>query len=106
MDPLGGTQTIVAIAQLSVACASYSTIRSHCPRSARRPKLGEQVICGPSPSTTVTSNVQYSTSPAASFPRHATLLLPSGNTVPDGRLQIRLVPSQLSVTPTSNFTSA
>ena len=56
------------------------------------------VRVGASPSTTVTVNEHVSVSWAASVAVHVTTVGPFGKTSPDGGVQVKLAPVQLSVT--------
>ena len=56
-----------------------------------------QVITGASVSLTVTINVQVSALPTASIAIHVTVVVPTGNTEPEGGLQDIEVSEQLSV---------
>ena len=98
-EPLGGSQTIEASPQLSLALGAVQvTAAVHKPTSVFWLILLGQVTEGFSVSLTVTSNWQVLVLPAASLAVQVTCVAPLGRAAPLTGLQTTAtVPSQLSV---------
>jgi hypothetical protein len=103
--PLGGELTMLLSPQLAAAVTSKVTLlRLHRPGSAANTRLFGQSITGFCVLVTVTLKVQVLVLPLASVATFVTVVVPTGNVLPLGRLLTRFVTLQLSVALTLNVT--
>src|SRR5579859_3507379 len=96
-DPEGGVLVTLTPGQLSVAPTTKFTTAVALPESVGTVMFAGQVIVGACLSSTTTKKAQELVLPAASVATQLTILVPFGNTAPDGGLQTKLTPGLLSV---------
>jgi hypothetical protein len=101
-EPDGGAQVTEATAQLSlVVGAGYVTVPEPPPLHSEPMETvmsGGQLIVGSSVSLTETVKLQLASLSALSLAMQVTVVVPIGKAEPDGGVQVRVAPGQLSVT--------
>jgi hypothetical protein len=106
LPPEGGTQTIVAPAQLSLTVGSNKTIASHRPGLVFARMLVGQAVTGGRLSFTVTVKAQAAAFWLVSVAVQATTVAPRGNWLPEGGMHCTVRPRQLSDAMIPKTTSA
>jgi hypothetical protein len=97
LEPEGGVEVKVTPGQLSLAVAEYVTSAEHWPGSVLAMMSAGQVTLGFSVSLTVTVKTQLSVFPEASVAVEVTAVVPFGKLEPEGGVEVKATPGQLSL---------